>query len=136
MAGQSVLDLSVVPAERDDVEALLSAVGSLPGVERGERVASAGPVFPGGGGPSAFGPAATAGSANAAAPASVSGNGSGPPAASTPVKLRLYLSIDPAAALATVVSLLSGRDAVLTDVHIGTASLEDVFISLTGRGLR
>jgi ABC-2 type transport system ATP-binding protein len=126
MAGQSVLDLSVVPAERDDVEALLSAVGSLPGVERGERVAAAGPVFPGGGGPSAFGPAATAGSANAAAP----------PAASTPLKLRLYLSIDPAAALATVVSLLSGRDAVLTDVHIGTASLEDVFISLTGRGLR
>jgi ABC-2 type transport system ATP-binding protein len=51
-------------------------------------------------------------------------------------QIRLYLSVEPAAALAPVASRLADRGAVLTDVHIGAASLEDVFISLTGRGLR
>jgi ABC-2 type transport system ATP-binding protein len=35
-----------------------------------------------------------------------------------------------------VVTALTARGAELSDVHIGQASLEDVFINLTGRGLR
>jgi ABC-2 type transport system ATP-binding protein len=52
------------------------------------------------------------------------------------VRLRLYLTAAPATALGPVVRLLAGRAAALTNVHIGEPSLEDVFIELTGRGLR
>jgi ABC-2 type transport system ATP-binding protein len=52
------------------------------------------------------------------------------------VQVRLYLTADPATLLGKVVSALEGRSASLTDVHIGEPSLEDVFIELTGRGLR
>lgn len=56
--------------------------------------------------------------------------------APAPMKLRMYLSIDPSAALALVVALFVETGVALTDVHISKASLEDVFINLTGRGLR
>jgi ABC-2 type transport system ATP-binding protein len=52
------------------------------------------------------------------------------------VRVRLYLTADPATALGPVVGRLTARSAALTDVHIGEPSLEDVFIDLTGRGLR
>jgi ABC-2 type transport system ATP-binding protein len=38
--------------------------------------------------------------------------------------------------LGPVVAVLAGRGAALSDVHIGEPTLEDVFIDLTGRGLR
>jgi ABC-2 type transport system ATP-binding protein len=38
--------------------------------------------------------------------------------------------------IAPVVDLLEARGARLSDVRIGAPSLEDVFISLTGRALR
>jgi ABC-2 type transport system ATP-binding protein len=38
--------------------------------------------------------------------------------------------------LGPAVALLGGRGAALSDIHIGEPTLEDVFISLTGRGLR
>ncbi|BCB79963.1 ATP-binding cassette domain-containing protein [Phytohabitans flavus] len=50
--------------------------------------------------------------------------------------IRLYLNTDPDTVLAPVIAVLSGRSATLTNVHMGAASLEDVFIDLTGRGLR
>jgi ABC-2 type transport system ATP-binding protein len=52
------------------------------------------------------------------------------------VRLRLYLSGEPAVLLGPVVEAIAGRGAVLSDVHIGEPTLEDVFIDLTGRGLR
>jgi ABC-2 type transport system ATP-binding protein len=52
------------------------------------------------------------------------------------VRLRLYLSGEPAVLLGRVVESLASRGAVLSDVHIGEPTLEDVFIDLTGRGLR
>jgi ABC-2 type transport system ATP-binding protein len=58
------------------------------------------------------------------------------PTADSDVRLRLYLTSDPAATLAPVVAALAGRGGTLSDVHIGEPSLEDVFIHLTGRGLR
>ena len=38
--------------------------------------------------------------------------------------------------VAPVAGLVAGRKAELTEVSIGTPSLEDVFIHLTGRALR
>ncbi|WP_435251584.1 ABC transporter ATP-binding protein [Streptomyces tendae] len=52
------------------------------------------------------------------------------------VRLRLYLAKEPAALLAPVVAVLDARSAALADVRLGEPSLEDVFIELTGRGLR
>jgi len=49
---------------------------------------------------------------------------------------RLYTSDEPAISLPTVVTGLAGLGCELKDLAIGTPSLEDVFISLTGRELR
>jgi hypothetical protein len=38
--------------------------------------------------------------------------------------------------VAPVAAVVAGHRAQLTEVAIGTPSLEDVFIALTGRGLR
>ena len=52
------------------------------------------------------------------------------------VRLRLYVTGDPAAVLGPVAQTLTSRQARLVGVQVGEASLEDVFINLTGRGLR
>ena len=49
---------------------------------------------------------------------------------------RIYLDSDPAKLVADVVGAVHRSGATLTDLSFGRASLEDVFISLTGRGLR
>jgi ABC-2 type transport system ATP-binding protein len=129
LTGQSILDLTIVPAPGDDPDKLLGALTDVEGVERGEPVQAAGPSNggpPGGGGPP-FGGGAFPGTPGGAAPGASADGG---------VQLRLYLTADPATRLGRVVSALEGRSAALTDVHIGEPSLEDVFIELTGRGLR
>ena len=52
------------------------------------------------------------------------------------LRARLYLSGDAAALVGPVSEALAGRRARLTGVRIGEPSLEDVFLSLTGRELR
>jgi ABC-2 type transport system ATP-binding protein len=144
LTGQAVLDVTVAPAAADTTEGLLAALTELAGVERGEPVAAAVPAFAAagpGGWPGGFG-------------GRPGGNGGGPrpggrgagggPAGLRPdghrdggeVRLRLYLSGEPAVLLGPVVAVLAGRGAALSDVHIGQPTLEDVFIDLTGRGLR
>jgi ABC-2 type transport system ATP-binding protein len=115
LSGQAVLELTVTPGPADDPEKVLDALTRIDGVERGERV--------GGGSPAGMPPGAPA----------------GPPAGGTPgadATLRLYVSVPPAALLGPVATVLGERGAQLTGVHIGEPSLEDVFIDLTGRGLR
>lgn len=51
-------------------------------------------------------------------------------------RLRLYVDGDPAALLAPVARLVQENGATLVDVGLGELTLEDVFISMTGRGLR
>ena len=53
-----------------------------------------------------------------------------------PSALRLYLDADPARLIGEVAALVNRSGATLTDLSFGRPSLEDVFISLTGRGLR
>ena len=52
------------------------------------------------------------------------------------LRARIYLSGDAAALIGPVSDTLTGRRARLTGVRIGEPSLEDVFLSLTGRELR
>ncbi len=124
LEGQSVLDLTVSPAADDSADKLIAALADLPGVQKAERGVAAGPSF--GGAPGGFPAPAGTGAPPAAAR----------PADGGPVKIRVYVAGDPAGQLGPVVAALTGRGAELSDVHIGQASLEDVFISLTGRGLR
>jgi ABC-2 type transport system ATP-binding protein len=129
LTGQSVLDITVVPGPGDDVDSVLSALLAVDGVQKGERVAA---------------PAAASAGFGAGGPGGLrmAGGGDGARATGTavldaaPAQLRLYLDHDPAARLGPVVTALAARSATLTDVHIGQPSLEDVFINLTGRGLR
>jgi ABC-2 type transport system ATP-binding protein len=135
LQGQSVLDLTVTPAGDDTADELIAALGELPGVEKAERGMAAMPSFariPGGfpGTPGSGGGGGATATAMAALALAAK------PAESGPVKVRVYISGEPAAYLAPVVATLAARGAELSDVHIGQASLEDVFINLTGRGLR
>ncbi|CAA9219048.1 MAG: Efflux ABC transporter, ATP-binding protein [uncultured Blastococcus sp.] len=52
------------------------------------------------------------------------------------LRARIYLSGDAAALVGPVSDTLTARSARLTGVRIGEPSLEDVFLSLTGRELR
>ena len=123
LSGQSTVDLTVEAAEQDSAEDLLAALCELAEVERGEQVALA----PGGGMPGM---------------PPWMGGGGGPPDAAPPgptggpVRLRLYVAGEPAAVLGPVAQVLAGRSARLVGVQVGETSLEDVFINLTGRGLR
>ncbi len=51
-------------------------------------------------------------------------------------RARLFLAAEPAHLLTSIIETVRGSDAELVDISFGRASLEDVFISLTGRGLR
>ncbi|SNS88413.1 ABC-2 type transport system ATP-binding protein [Geodermatophilus saharensis] len=59
-----------------------------------------------------------------------------PVADSGGLRARLYLSADAATTVGPVSEVLAARGARLTGVRIGEPSLEDVFLSLTGRELR
>jgi ABC-2 type transport system ATP-binding protein len=52
------------------------------------------------------------------------------------LRARLYLSTDAATTVGPVSETLVARGARLTGVRMGEPSLEDVFLSLTGRELR
>ncbi|HKA69304.1 MAG TPA: ATP-binding cassette domain-containing protein [Actinomycetes bacterium] len=133
LTGQSVLDLVVLPSELDQPNALIAALEKVDGVERAEQVAT-GPELPAmaaGPGGSAGLPAMAPGAPGFPASSSSNGDVTGPD-----LRIRLYLSADPASLLGPVVAVLTERAASVSDVHIGRASLEDVFIDLTGRALR
>jgi ABC-2 type transport system ATP-binding protein len=51
-------------------------------------------------------------------------------------RVRLYVDGEPARLIGPVASAAAASGRQLVDVSVGQASLEDVFISLTGRGLR
>ncbi|HKC77059.1 MAG TPA: AAA family ATPase, partial [Gaiellaceae bacterium] len=64
-------------------------------------------------------------------------NGDAPPASdSQPLRVRLYLTGDAALLVAPAAAVLADHGLALQDVKLGTPTLEDVFIDLTGRTLR
>jgi ABC-2 type transport system ATP-binding protein len=137
LAGQSVLELTVTPAPGDNAEAMLAELTKVAGVERGERVASGPNGFqpggfpgPGGGGPISPAAGLLGGGGNGSAAETMGAGAAGE------VRLRLYLAVEPPVVLGAAVAALSSRGATVSDVHLGQPTLEDVFINLTGRGLR
>jgi ABC-2 type transport system ATP-binding protein len=111
------------------MDGLVAALGDLPGVERVELVQRAGANGPAGfmpgGGPTPF-----------MAGGGPGGAGPSKPDGPAPRHLRLYCEGEAAPLVPPVVRTLGERGATLADLQLGRPSLEDVFIHLTGRGLR
>ena len=127
LPGSTTLEISATG--QPDLATLLADLGALPSVERAERLEAAPPA----GVPGMPGPPGAPG--NGGRPQGTDAPGA-PPGTDGELRLRLYLTGDAAPLVAPVASLMAERGAVLTDVHIAEPSLEDVFINLTGRGLR
>jgi ABC-2 type transport system ATP-binding protein len=106
--------------------ALMQSFEALPGVTAVERVAAAPPAMMGPP-PGAFGPFAPP--PPAAAPPG------GPEVSFGPPRIRLY-TVDSTALVAPAISLAVQQGAIIKDLKMQRASLEDVFIQLTGKALR
>jgi ABC-2 type transport system ATP-binding protein len=133
--GESTLEIGIEPdgAGPAGMDRLVGALGQLPGVERVEPVQRGGaggapPGFPPGGFPGGGPPGFVPGGAPGGPPGSPNG--------AAPGHLRLYCEGDAASLVSPVVRTLGDRGANLVDLQLGRPSLEDVFIHLTGRGLR
>ena len=108
LQGETTLELAT---DRPMNAAVVDALAGLHGVERVERLQQPGA----GGGPP---------------------DQNAPVAEPTGLRLRLYLSGEAALLVAPVAAALGVHGLSLVDVKLGTPTLEDVFIHLTGRTLR
>jgi ABC-2 type transport system ATP-binding protein len=106
LEGESTLELTTDRPADGDV---IAALGELAGVERVERLQLSGVEEEQGDG------AVEDGSA---------------------LRVRLYLAGEAAPVVAPAAAVLAERGVALSDVKLGTPTLEDVFIHLTGRTLR
>jgi len=93
-------------ADRPADGAVVEALSALNGVDRAERIHAAGE------------------------------NGVPEAPESQPLRVRLYLTGDAALLVAPAAAVLAEHGLALQDVKLGTPTLEDVFIHLTGRTLR
>jgi ABC-2 type transport system ATP-binding protein len=111
LSGQTTLELTARVLDGTTPDQALRALEALTGVERVETLSRA----------------------------ETNGAGKGSPSADAPpseLRVRLYTSGEAAALVASAAAVLAQRDFALTDVRIGTPTLEDVFLYLTGRTLR
>ena len=132
--GESTLEIGIEPdgAGPGGMDGLLAALSDLPGVERVELVQRAN-----GGGPPGFVPGGFPGGGPPPfMPGGPGGAGKQLPDGPGARHLRLYCEGDAAGLVSPVVRTLGERGATLADLQLGRPSLEDVFIHLTGRGLR
>lgn len=123
LPGSTTLSVTVNLDGRDG-QHISDALSDVDGVERVERI-SASP----GGMPAGMPPGMPPGMGGGAMPAM-----SAP--SSSQGQFRLYTAYEPAVVLPTVLKVLADVGCDVTDLSIGTPSLEDVFIHLTGRELR
>ncbi len=125
LPGSSTLDLTTHIDGAVRPEDLLSELAALPAVERIERIGaeSFAPGQPGAGQAAPGQPAGTEGQ-----PAGNAGPGD--------FRVRLYVDGDAPNLVAPAATLLADRGLTLTGVELGTPTLEDVFIHMTGRTLR
>jgi ABC-2 type transport system ATP-binding protein len=130
--GESTLEIGVEPdgSGPADMDGLVTTLSQLRGVERVEPVQRGGgapPGFPPGGFPGGGPPGFPPGGASGGPPGKANG---------APTHLRLYCEGEAASLVSPVVLAVTDRGASLSDLQLGRPSLEDVFIHLTGRGLR
>jgi ABC-2 type transport system ATP-binding protein len=133
--GESTLEIGIEPdgAGPAGMDGLVDALRQLPGVERVEPVQRGGA----GGAPSGFPPGGfPGGGPSGFVPGGAPGGPPGSPNGAAPRHLRLYCEGDAAGLVSPVVRTVGDRGANLVDLQLGRPSLEDVFIHLTGRGLR
>ncbi|HKN99952.1 MAG TPA: ABC transporter ATP-binding protein [Pseudonocardiaceae bacterium] len=125
LPGSTTLTLVV---ELGDVaaETVAERLGQVEDVERVERINAGGPPV----GMPAGMPPGMPGMPPGMAP------GGPAPAAEGTGQFRIYTSIEASAVLPPVLTALGGLGCAVRDLSIGTPSLEDVFIHLTGRELR
>ncbi|MCG8919978.1 ABC transporter ATP-binding protein [Actinokineospora sp. PR83] len=102
-----------------------AALGSIDGVERVESIRA------GAASPAGMPPGLPAGM-----PGLPGGAPAAPAAAAGTAQYRLYTGHDAAVVLPAVLRVLGDESCEVSDLSIGTPSLEDVFIHLTGRELR
>jgi len=112
LPGSATLDLTTRVNGTARPEELLAELAKLPAVERIERLEE--------GGETPGQPAGTAGQ----------------PAEDNALRVRLYVDGEAPNLVAPAATLLADRGLALTGVELGTPTLEDVFIHLTGRTLR
>ena len=117
LPGSQTLDVAVI-LDGHEPATFLAALAGLDGVERVERVDDV-----------PTGAAATPG----APPAD---EAAGDVVSDAAVTARLFVSRDAPVLVAPLARLLGDLGVTLTDVNVGRPSLEDVFISFTGRTLR
>jgi ABC-2 type transport system ATP-binding protein len=103
----STIELTTRPPDAETERSIVGALGSLPAVELAEKV-----------GASPNGDPALEGTANGE------------------LRVRLYVSGDAPLLVAPAAAVLADHGSSLTGVKLGTPTLEDVFIHLTGRTLR
>jgi len=103
----STLELTTQPPDAATGERIVAALGSLAAVELAEKV----------------------GSSPNGDPALVA-------AGNEELRVRLYVTGDAPLLVAPAAAVLGEHGSSLTDVKLGTPTLEDVFINLTGRTLR
>jgi ABC-2 type transport system ATP-binding protein len=115
LPGRATLELTALESTERAADDVINGLTSLPGVERVEQVQSSEETpFPGG----PAGPAPDAKSSTEA------------------LHVRIYLSGDASLLVAPAATIIASHGLTLTDVRLGTPTLEDVFIDLTGRALR
>jgi ABC-2 type transport system ATP-binding protein len=129
LPGRTTLEVAVGLSDAAPTEELLAALGALHGVERVERVGAAQSLPPG----FAAGMPGMNGPPPGPPPGAGAPGGDGRP---RELRARLYVAGDAPLMVAPVAAVVTERKGELTDVTIGTPSLEDVFIHLTGRALR
>jgi ABC-2 type transport system ATP-binding protein len=103
----STIELTTRPRDAETGERIVAALGSLPAVELAEKVGA---------------------SPNGDPDFAAAWNGD--------LHVRLYVTGDAPLLVAPAAAVLAAHDSSLTDVKLGTPTLEDVFINLTGRTLR
>ena len=103
----STVELTTRPRDAETGERIVTALGSLPTVEGAEKVGASPNGDPG---------------------QAVDGNGE--------LRVRLYVTGDAPLLVAPAAAVLAEHGSSLADVKLGTPTLEDVFIHLTGRTLR
>jgi ABC-2 type transport system ATP-binding protein len=103
----STIELTTAPRDAETGEKIVAALGSLPDVEAAERIG-----------------------------ASPNGDPSQAAGSNGELRIRLYVTGDAPLLVAPAAAVLSEHGSSLADVKLGTPSLEDVFIHLTGRTLR
>jgi ABC-2 type transport system ATP-binding protein len=116
LQGSQTLELTARALDGRPAPYVIDRLGRLPQVERVERLQEAGPGVASRG------------------PASASAGDQADP--SPDLRVRIYLSGEAPQLVAPAAGALTESGFTLTDVKLGTPTLEDVFIHLTGRMLR